>query len=368
MQIAHRGLVNLVAGQIEGFELEEDSRVLQFAALSFDASVSEIFTTLVSGGALVMGEQDELKDPGRLLELLEEEKITVVTLPPTMLRVMPEKRLGGLKTLVSAGERCDWDIVGKWGVDRRMLNAYGPTEATVGPTYYVTDEIRKDSRSVPVGRAIGNIQVYILDRNGEPVPVGVTGELHVGGVGVARGYLGRPGMTAERFVPDPYGDGGRLYRTGDMVRWLADGNLEYLGREDEQVKVRGFRIELGEIENVLGEYGGCAECVVVAKEDEGGRNRLVAYMVGEEGGDLNVSEIRTYLSSHLPGYMVPGSYVTLEEMPVTPSGKIDRKGLPEVDGSRPELSKRICCAEDFGRDGTGRDMEVGVGGGKGRSA
>jgi len=169
--------------------------------------------------------------------------------------------------------------------------------------------------------------------------VGVAGELHIGGIGVARGYLGRPGLTAERFVPNPFGNGDRLYRTGDKVRYLVDGNLEFLGRDDEQVKVRGFRIELGEIENVLGEYPGCAECVVVAQEDTDGRNKLVAYVVPEDGISLNVSEMVAYLNSHLPGYMVPGNFVTLEELPVTPSGKIDRKVLPEVDGSRPELTK-----------------------------
>jgi non-ribosomal peptide synthase protein (TIGR01720 family) len=270
---------------------------------------------------------------------MAERGITTVTLPPTLMRILPVEELPGLRTIVSAGERCDWDIIEKWGDGRRLLNAYGPTEVTVGPTYFVTDKVRTDSRSVPIGRPIGNIQTYVLSKDGEPVPVGVAGELYVGGIGVARGYLGRPGLTAERFVPNPFGDGGRLYRTGDKVRYLVDGNLEFLGREDEQVKVRGFRIELGEIENILGEYPDCAECVVAAQEDTEGRNRLVAYVVPEAGISLNVSEMRAYLNNHLPGYMVPGSFVTLEELPVTPSGKIDRKALPEVDGSRPELTK-----------------------------
>ena len=334
VQLAHRGLVNLVEAQIEAFELERGSRVLQFAALSFDASVSEIFTTLVSGGTLVMVDQNELRDPGRLRERLAADAIEVVTLPPAMLRVLSDDGLGGLRTIVSAGERCDWEIVEKWGGGRRMLNAYGPTEATVGPTYYVTGDKRVDSRSVPIGKPIGNIQTYVLDKNGEPVPVGVAGELYVGGLGLARGYFGKPGLTAERFVPNPFGDGERLYRTGDMVRYLADGNLEFLGRQDEQVKVRGFRIELGEIEKTLNDHPDCDECVVVAREEEGGRSRLVAYVVSAAGSTLNVSEVRAHLSKRLPGYMLPGSFVSLEALPLSPSGKVDRNALPEPEEQR----------------------------------
>jgi hypothetical protein len=230
----------------------------------------------------------------------------------------------------------------------RIVNGYGPTESTTFTCCYeVPRELGEGTASIPIGRPIGNTRVYVLDGEMEPVPIGVTGELYVGGDGLARGYLRRPDLTAEKFVPDPFGEeaGGRLYRTGDRVRHLADGNLEFLGRLDHQVKVRGFRIELGEVESVLGAHPGVKEAVAVVREDHPGEKRLVAYVVaeGEPGSQpaegSTVASLRTFLQSRLPEHMVPAAFVILDAIPLTSSGKVDRRSLPAPGASRPELAR-----------------------------
>jgi amino acid adenylation domain-containing protein/FkbM family methyltransferase len=275
VEITQGGLSNLVHAQIAAFGLTPASRVLQFAAFSFDASVSEICTTLAVGATLHLGRGD--RPLGReLVELLAAERITCATLPPSLVAVLPEAELPALATLVVAGEACPPGLRTHWGTGRRFLNAYGPTEATVCATIAVLDE----ESPVTIGRPIAGVRVHLLDTAGRPVPIGVAGELCIGGAGIARGYRNRPDLTAERFVPDPFGPpGSRLYRSGDRARWRSDGTIEFLGRLDTQVKIRGFRIEPGEVEAVLEQHQGVSRAVVVAQGEANAPARLVAYMV-----------------------------------------------------------------------------------------
>jgi amino acid adenylation domain-containing protein len=265
--IQHRGVSNLAFAQREAFAVMPESRVLQFASISFDAAISEVFKTLFTGATLVIAAPESLLPVDPLLNLLRSQSVTTVTLPPSVWALLPAEKLPSLRTAISAGEACSSQIAAAWSrAGRRFVNAYGPTEVTVCATISAPlDESAGDKP--PIGPPIANTQVHVLDRDLHPVPVGVVGELYVGGIGLARGYLHRPELTAERFVPDPFtGEPGkRLYRTGDLGRYLADGNLEYTGRVDHQVKVRGFRIELGEIENALLQHSSVRDAVVVAR-------------------------------------------------------------------------------------------------------
>ena len=287
VMVEHRGLVNLAIAQIQSFAVHNHSRVLQFASFSFDACISEILMTFGSGATLYLAKKDSLLPGQPLIERLQKDGISHVTLPPSALAVLPKEPLPALQTLIVAGEACSLDLVKQWSVGRNFFNAYGPTEASVCASIGQCD---KDNLKVTIGKAIANVQIYILDSHLQPVPVGVPGELYIGGIGVARGYLNRPELTAEKFIPNPFDPpltpldkGGeqtsKLYKTGDLARYLADGNLEFLGRIDNQVKIRGFRIETGEIEAVLSQYFLLAQNVVVAREDSAGDKRLVAYLV-----------------------------------------------------------------------------------------
>jgi amino acid adenylation domain-containing protein/thioester reductase-like protein len=289
--LQHRGLVNLVLEQMNAFGMNAQSRLLQFASFSFDASVSEIFITLVAGGQLFLAQRDVLVSPDELHAFMRKHAISVITLPPSLLMILSSEGLPALKTVISAGESCSWELARRWMIGRRFFNAYGPTEATVGPTAYCVEQIIPGTQSVPIGRPLANLQLYILDRFGALAPIGTPGELYIGGVGLARGYLNRPELTSERFVlwnpPTQQGSGQgsqalRLYRTGDLVRYLADGTVEFLGRIDHQVKLRGFRIELGEIEAALREHPLVQDAIVVAHEDTVGETRLVAYTTPAE--------------------------------------------------------------------------------------
>ncbi|MFO7587519.1 MAG: non-ribosomal peptide synthetase, partial [Gemmatimonadota bacterium] len=336
-ELRHGGLCNLAEAQRVAFGIEPGDRVLQFAPLSFDASVWETFMALANGATLVVAGPEELVGTA-LAEVLARERIGVVTLPPSVLAVLPEAELPDLRVVVSAGEACGAELVDRWAGGRAFFNAYGPTETTVCAAMH---RCEPGEGAPPIGRPLPNVRCYVLDGRLRPVPVGVPGELCVGGVQVARGYLGRPDLTAERFVADPYGPpGGRLYRTGDRVRWRADGELEFLGRLDEQVKVRGFRVEPGEVEAVLAGHEAVRACAVLARADATGAPRLVAYVVPEGGrpasgdgaeGPSLVAALRTWLGERLPGYMVPAAWVELAELPMTPAGKVDRRALPEPD-------------------------------------
>ncbi len=339
--LQHRGVANLAAFQRSDLHLRQGDRVLQFASLSFDAAVWEFVMALLNGGTLCLASWEQLASGQGLLEVLRQERIRIATLPPSVLSVLPDEDLPDLETVISAGESCPWSIVQRWARNRRFINGYGPTEATVASTLWIADPTQVTTPTVPIGRPFQNVEVYVLDDEMRPVPVGVVGEVYIGGVGLARGYWGRPDLTADRFVPHPFSEesGARLYRTGDLARYLADGNLEFVGRVDQQVKVRGFRIELGEVEAVLGRHPGVQDVVVVA-HGEGEARRLVAYVVLESAGEVTVGELRQYVVERLPDYMVPSAFVVLDSFPLTPNGKVDRRALPAPDGSRPELAAR----------------------------
>jgi thioesterase domain-containing protein/acyl carrier protein len=280
---------------------------------------------LRSGATLYLGTKDSLLPGKPLIERLRDYSITHITLPPSALAVMPVEELPALQTIIVAGEACSAELIRQWSAGRNFFNAYGPTEAAVCATIAKCT----DGEKISIGKAIANTQVYILDENLQPVPVGVPGELHIGGVGLARGYLNSDELTQERFISNPFGSG-RLYKTGDLARYLPDGDIEYLGRIDNQVKIRGFRIELGEIEAVLAQHPEVREVVVTVREDQPGNKRLVAYIVPHHK-QLLVSELRRFLKQQMPDYMIPSAFMLLETLPLTPNGKVDRKALPVPD-------------------------------------
>ena len=334
--VEHAGVCNLVAAQVRAFRITPESRVYQFASFSFDASVSEVFTALAAGATLELGSPDANHAGRELTRELRERGVSVVTLPPAVLATMPEEETDTLRTLVSAGEACTAEVVRRWAPGRLFINAYGPTEATVCASLKVCDGLETGAPSV--GRPMSNTRAYVLDASLGPQPAGVAGELCVGGCGLARGYVGRPALTAEKFAPDPFADepGTRLYRTGDLARWRADGEIEFLGRLDRQVKVRGFRVETGEVEAALAAHPSVAAAVVVA-HGEGEQRRLVAYVVPSEGGEgpPPAGELRAFVQGRLPEYMTPASFVTLGELPLTPSGKVDLRALPSPETQQP---------------------------------
>jgi thioesterase domain-containing protein/acyl carrier protein len=306
---------------------------LQFASLSFDASIFEIVMALQVGATLYLAKKESLLGTA-LIELLRDKAITTVTLPPAVLSVLPVEELPALQTIIAAGEACSSEVVARWtGEGRRFFNAYGPTEATVWST---VAEIRDYSSKPPLGRAIANTQLYVLDAHLQPLPIGIPGELYIGGNGLARGYLNRPALTAERFIPHPFSRelGARLYKTGDLVCYQPDGNLEFLGRIDNQVKIRGYRIELGEIETILSQHPAIRGTGVIAQENASGK-RLVAYVVLNPEQTSTSSQLRSFLQEKLPEYLVPSTFVMLESLPLTPSGKIDRSALRNLSPTIP---------------------------------
>jgi amino acid adenylation domain-containing protein len=323
VMIEHGGVVNLVAAQAAAFRIQRTSRVLQFASLSFDASVSEIFKTLLTGATLCLPSTETPAVGGELLRLLHEQEITAATIPPSILAATPEAECPALATLVVAGEAAPPGLVARWAAPRRRcINAYGPTETTVCATI----EARADRlEPLPIGRPIDNTRVYVLDGDQMPAPFGVPGELYVESVGLSRGYVGSPDLTAAKFSPNPFSvaPGARLYRTGDLARHRPDGRLEFLGRVDHQVKVRGFRIELGEIEAALRAQPGVRDAAVLARDDA----RLMAYVVCSGDAQPAAAELRERLQARLPEHLLPSGFVFLDALSLTPNGKVDRKAL-----------------------------------------
>ncbi|HYG65312.1 MAG TPA: amino acid adenylation domain-containing protein, partial [Thermoanaerobaculia bacterium] len=327
--VTHGGLSNMVRAQVGLFGVEASDRVLQFAAASFDASVSEIFMALTSGACLVLEDREALRPGPGLAAWLEAEAISVLTLTPPALAVLPPAELPALRTLIVAGEACPPELADRWGMGRRLWNAYGPTEGTVCATAVLHLPGRD---RLPIGRPIDGVHVHLVDEGGEPVPVGVTGELALGGAGVARGYLGRPDLTAERFVPDSFGEqpGGRLYRTGDLGRLLSTGEIEFLGRRDTQVKIRGHRVEPGEVEAVLAAHPAVEESAVVVRDDGPAGRRLVACVTAATQALGLRQELRAYLEARLPSHMVPAEIAVLPGLPRTSAGKVDRRALTDL--------------------------------------
>ena len=331
VMVRHGGLTALAEFQHFLFK-PAGINILQFAQSVFDASIWEMVMALRSGGTLHLSSDPLSLAGGGLAHALRRNRINVATLPPSVLPLLEGQEFPDLETLVVAGESCPLEVAQRWSRGRRFINAYGPTETTVCASWAEFGE----GAVVPIGRPISNTRLYVLDGDLEPVPVGVSGELYIGGCGLARGYLGRPGLTAERFVASPFGRGERLYRTGDLVRYLPDGNLVFLGRLDHQVKLRGFRIELGEVEACLLGHVGVAQAAVLVREDDPGEKRLVAYAVAREGQVPGAGELREHVRRHLPDYMVPSAFVLLDALPLTSNGKVDRKALPAPEG-RPDV-------------------------------
>ena len=353
VMIEHRALSSYVAAAIAAYEMTASDHVLQFASLSFDASVEEIFPTLTCGGTLVLRSDRMIDSMQRFVRECTERAITVLDLPTAFwhelvlafesegLALPPSVRL-----VIIGGEKALAERVAQWQAHTaqtarpaRLINTYGPTEATVVATLCeLSPEASHDlvtRNEVPIGRPLGNAHIYILDGSLNPLPIGVPGELHVGGSGLARGYINRPELTSERFIPDPFSDApeARLYKTGDIARWRSDGNIEFLGRVDDQVKIRGFRVELGEIEAVLGQHPALRGTAVSALMHASGDARLVAYVVPHRRPAPTVRELRGYLKERLPEYLVPSAFVTLDSLPLTPNGKVNRKTLPAPDPS-----------------------------------
>jgi enterobactin synthetase component F len=332
VMVEHANLTNLVAWHCQVFALSLGDVSSSLAGVAFDAAGWEVWPPLASGGCLALAPGQASRDPSALLTWWRAERLDVSFLPTALaVPALESTRRSGLRTLLVGGDRIAGNLPIPDGV--QLVNNYGPTEAAV-----VATSVRVSLTDVvpTIGRPIANTRIYILDGHGHPVPLGVAGEIYIGGAGVARGYLNRPELTAQKFIASPFVEGDRLYGTGDLGRYLPDGNIEFLGRNDHQVKIRGFRIELGEIEARLAEQPGVREAVVMALEDESGNKQLVAYVVPGSGA-LVVADLRTQLSRFLPEYMVPAAWVFLDALPLNPNGKIDRKALPAPELSRDSL-------------------------------
>ncbi len=352
--VSHRAISNRLLWMQEAYGLTAEDRVLQKTPFSFDVSVWEFFWPLLAGAQLVVARPGGHRDNAYMARLIQESGITVMHFVPSMLQLFVEEpeaaSCRSLRDVMASGEALPPELAQRFfaRLPGRLHNLYGPTEAAVDVTSWTLDRDGKDGRSVPIGRPIANTRIHLLDPWMGPVPVDVPGELYIAGVNLARGYVERPDLTAERFLPDPLAGaeeaGSRLYRTGDLARWRGDGAIEYLGRTDHQVKVRGFRIELGEIEAALAEHPQVREAVVTAQERADGHRRLVAYVAGGDG-TLDPDSLRSFLGRSLPDYMVPALFVPLDALPLTSSGKVDRRALPEPEAARPDLAAPFAAPE-----------------------
>ncbi|HEX8092018.1 MAG TPA: amino acid adenylation domain-containing protein, partial [Blastocatellia bacterium] len=348
--VTHWGICNRLLWAQQQYPIGPNDRVLQKTPFSFDVSVWEFFWPLITGACLVVARPDGHKDPSYLVDLIVNEHITTIHFVPSMLRQILEQEnvstCFSLRRVICSGEALPYELQEAFRsrLNASLLNLYGPTEASIDVTYWECKE--HERRVVPIGSPIANTRIYILDQNLHLVPPGITGELHIAGVGLARGYIHGPDLTAERFIPNPFGcePGSRLYKTGDLARHLPDGSIEYLGRLDFQVKIKGFRIELEEIESKLKDHPLIRDAVVIARNDgEAGKarpaaeRRLVAYAVTDGGQPISIGEMRSHIKQALPEYMVPSAFVFLDGFPLTSSGKLDRLALPAPEGARPRL-------------------------------
>jgi amino acid adenylation domain-containing protein len=332
VMIQINSVVNYVESFTNYFEITSQDSILNLSTIAFDTSIEEIFPILLQGGKLCVVKNNKNFDT--LLEICIDKSITRLSTNPYIIEYLNSihSDVTGslkLKTIISGGDKLNFNQINNLSSTVELYNTYGPTESTVCISYYHID---KEKTKILIGRPISNTQVYILDEALRPVPIGVSGKLYVSGVGLAQGYLNKPELTSEKFISNPFEKGTRMYDTGDLVRWLPDGNIEFLGRNDFQVKIRGYRIELGEIETHLSQYSDAIKQVVTYAKDVNGEKVLVAYYTIDKGSTIDKTALRQYLQSKLPEYMVPGFFVELESIPLTPNGKIDRKSLPEVTG------------------------------------
>jgi amino acid adenylation domain-containing protein len=345
VMLTHRGLVNHNLAAAELFDMTSADRMVQFASISFDLAIEEIFPTWITGGALVVREESASLAAGDFLRWVDENRVTALDLPTAywheLVREVSESTLKlpkSLRIVIVGGEKASASALVAWrkvgGSRMRWINTYGPTETSVIASSYEPDLSQEIPLAVPIGRPIANMRIHILDARLVPVPTGVAGELCISGPGVALGYLNQPELTAQKFIAEPFGEPeARMYRTGDHGRLLPDGNIEFIGRADEQVKIRGFRVELGEIEAALESYAGVGEVVVLAPESANGDRALIAYIIPSRKQIPKASELRSHLQQTLPQYMVPSAFVLLEAMPKTPNGKVDKCALPAPHGS-----------------------------------
>ncbi|OKH46951.1 non-ribosomal peptide synthetase [Calothrix sp. HK-06] len=347
VMVHHCGVRNLLEWSQTTFKLTNTDKLLQTFSFSFDPSVVQIFWTLCFGAQLVMARPGGHQDTAYLVKTVKEQQITVLNLVPSILRMLLEEEgiseCRSLRQVTVGGEALSGQLIElffacmknlDWSLESALVNYYGPTETSIASTYWICQ--RGNNYSVaPIGKPIANTEIYILDENLQLVPAGEAGELHIGGIGLARGYLNRPDLTKEKFISNPYSQQpeARLYKTGDLVRYGSDGNLEFLGRIDHQVKIRGFRIELGEIEAILQQHPALQQSLVMAREDNSGNKRLVAYVVANPLNITNPSELRRYLLDKLPEYMAPAAFVFLDALPLNPNGKVDLRALPAPDTS-----------------------------------
>ncbi|MDZ8257275.1 amino acid adenylation domain-containing protein [Nostoc sp. ChiQUE01b] len=336
VQIAHRHLVNSTTARITYYQ-EPVSSFLLLSSFAFDSSVAGLFWTLCSGGILCLPQEGLQLDIPKLLELIVQNHVSHLLSLPSLYTILLQEakpeQLTSLRTVIVAGESCPAELVQhhhQLPSKPSLFNEYGPTEGTVWSSVYHCHS-QQTKGQVSIGQPIANTQIYLLNSHLQPVPVGVIGEVYISGDGLARGYLNQAALTSEKFIPNPFSDrpGMRLYKTGDLARYLSDGNIEFLGRLDQQVKIRGYRIELGEIEAVLSQHPEVREVVVIAQKDEVQDMRLVAYLVANQQPVSLISELRRYLLDHLPEYMIPSAFVLLKEMPLLPNGKVDRRVLPD---------------------------------------
>ncbi|GAB1541392.1 hypothetical protein NUACC21_40630 [Scytonema sp. NUACC21] len=348
----HKGICNRLVWMQDTYQLTAADKVLQKTPFSFDVSVWEFFWPVMIGAGLVIAQPEGHRDTNYLVNLITQQQISTIHFVPSMLQVFLEaenlESCKCLKRVMASGEALPVQLQKRFfnRLDAELHNLYGPTEAAVDVTYWACvqqSSTQENSpihqNTVPIGHPIANIQIYLLDRHLNPVPIGVTGEVYIGGVGVGRGYLNSPELTAEKFIPNPFSDksASRLYKTGDLARYLPNGEIEYIGRIDYQVKIRGFRIELGEIAAIISQHPAVRETVVVVCDDLADSQRIVGYVVPQKEQTLVIPELRSFLESKLPKYMVPSAFVTLEALPLTPNGKIDRKALPTPDTAYPQL-------------------------------
>jgi acyl-coenzyme A synthetase/AMP-(fatty) acid ligase/acyl carrier protein len=350
--ITQRGMLNHLFAKVVDLNLTGKDVIAQTASQCFDISVWQFLAALLVGGQTQIVSDEVVLDPSLLLKDIDDRCISIVETVPSLLRIILEEikrgdishpALGTLRWMIPTGEALPPELCRQW-LDAYphipLLNAYGPTECSDDVAHHSIYHAPSDELvNIPIGRPVANMRLYVLDHLLRPVPLGVAGELCVGGVGVGRGYWNDPERTAIAFVPDPFAQegGARLYRTGDQARYLTDGTIEFLGRIDQQVKMRGFRIELGEIETVIGRVTGVHKVVVVVREEERGNKRLTAYVVPRQHHSIAFDELRRQLKAELPEYMIPSDFVTLDDIPLTANGKIDRQALPSPQAARVEM-------------------------------